>query len=434
MSKRNLLLPAALVATSAVTLALPASAASVPTAPSTCAAKAVAGGYDVTWTAPTYDGGTPVTEYRVREQGYSSPSVKVSASSRTVTWTTAIRDTADVRFVVRAVNAAGVSALCTTAPVSGSTSTPPPAPDASTFPYGPASYFRSRVDGSVVPVDESRTTTFRSFMRSHPDQGGKGITWPKINVDPNWAMSYHIGRSSDPVWRLKGGNTGDPRLKILTTQGFHMADAVADTFPTGNQDRPGVMIDPVFGYTAQFADAVPNKETRTITVSNAGIMWHGSNGLDYRNPQSDDARNFTSRGRIIDAMVIRRDLLDRAVANGTGLGHVLHLFFVETNTSEGFTSPMVGTESSKYGWGAEGDRIRLDPRIDLAARGLSGACLAVARTLQENGAYLGDNSGSSTQIKASQAGAYAGTNLSTDCMKGKVSFDDFQVVKRGWNG
>ena len=47
---------------------------------------------------------------------------------------------------------------------------------------------------------------------------------------------------------------------------------------------------------------------------------------------------------------------------------------------------------------------------------------AIARTLQENGAYLGDNSGSSTQIKASQASVCSGTNLSTDCMQGKVSF------------
>jgi hypothetical protein len=300
------------------------------------------------------------------------------------------------------------------------------------LPYAPGSILTSRVDGSGVPIDSQRTAAFRTFMHTHPDQ--KDITWPKINMNASWAMSYHVAKAGDPIWRLKGGNTSDPRLKILTTQGFHMADSVADTFPTGTQDRPGLIVDPVFGYTLQFADAVPDKATRTITVSNAGIAWHGSNGLDYRNPASDDSRNFSSRGRLIDAMVIRRDILDRAVANGTGLGHVLHLFFVETNTADGFVSPMTGAESGNYGFGAEGERLRIDPSINLAARGLSGACLAVARTLQENGAYIGDNSGSSTQIKASQPGAYLGTNLSTDCMKGKVFYDDFQVVKRGWTG
>jgi len=345
-----------------------------------------------------------------------------------------------VRFVVRAVNSAGKSKVCTTAPVGGSGSTTPTTPTTDpvsppatggALPYSAGSYFRSRVD--TAAIDQTRTNAFRAFMKQHPDQGGKGITWPKINVNANWAMSYHVHRKGDtePVWRLTGGNTNHEKLRILTTQGFHMADSVADSFPDGDQDRPGVMIDYENGYTVQFADAVPNKATRTINVSNAAIFWHGSNGLDYRNPKSDDARNFSSRGRIPDAMIIRRDLLDQAMQNGTGLGHVLHLFFVETRTADGFMHPMTGTESGKEGWGAEGERIRIDPSINLAARGLSGACLAVARTLQENGAYLGDNSGSSTQIKASQAGAYVGTNLTTDCMKGRVSFDDFQVVARG---
>ena len=426
---------------SAVCLGLPASAASAPTAPATCSATEVDGAYGVTWSAPSSDGGSSVTSYRVREQGFTKPALRPDPSTRSVTWTNAIRDTQDVRFIVRAVNSAGVSKACTTAPVktstdpgsdTGSDGVADPSRTAGLLPYGADSYFRSRVDGAGIPVDQARTTAFHAFMKSHPDQGGKGITWPKVNVNADWAMSYHVGRASDPIWRLKGGNTDHPLLKILTTQGFHMADSVADTFPTGNQDRPGVMVDGVFGYTVQFADAVPDKATRTITVSNAGIMWHSSNGLDYRNRRSDDKRNFTSRGRVLDAMVIRRDLLDRAMQNGTGLGHVLHLFFVETKTSDGFIHPMVGDESNKNGWGAEGERIRIKPGINLAARGLSGACLAVARTLQENGAYLGDNSGSSTQLKASQPHHYVGTNLTTDCMKGRVSFDDFEVISRSW--
>ncbi len=292
------------------------------------------------------------------------------------------------------------------------------------LPYSAGSYFKSRVENASV--NATRTAQFHEFMRTAPEQ--KGITWPKINMNANWAMSYHVGTSSDPIWRLKGGNTGNSRLQILTKQGFHMADSVADTFPTGTQDRPGLIVDPVFGYTVQFADAVVDKATRTITVSNAGIMWHSSNGLDYRNPKSDDSRNFTSRGRILDSMVIRRDILDKAIASNTGLGYVLHMYFVETSTADGVRSPMVGAESGKYGWGAEGERIRLKPSIDLAARGLTGAALAVARTLQQNGAYIGDNSGSSTQLKASQASVYAGTNMSTDMFQGKISWDDFEVL------
>jgi hypothetical protein len=305
---------------------------------------------------------------------------------------------------------------------------PPKPPDSTGLPYSADSFFKSRCD--KAPVDLARSESFRAFMRSHPDQAA--TNWPKVNMNPSWAMSYHVGKASDPVWRLTGGNTSVAQLKILTTQGFHMADSVADTFPTGDQDRPGVMIDPVFGYTVQFADAVVDKTARTISVSNAGIMWHTSNGLDGRNPKSNDKRNFTSRGRILDAMVIRRDTLDKAVAAGTGLGHVLHLFFVETKTTDGVVHPMVGAEGDKVGWGAEGERIRIKPSIDLAGRGLTGAALAVARTLQQHGTYLGDNSGSTTQIKASQPHVYTGTNLTTDVFKGKITWDDFEVIPKGW--
>jgi len=188
----------------------------------------------------------------------------------------------------------------------------------------------------------------------------------------------------------------------------------------------------VFGYTVQFADAVVNKANRTINVSNAGIVHHTSNGLDKRNPKSDSTKNFTSRGRLVDAMVIRRDTLDAAIAANTGLGHVLHLFFVETNTADGVCHPMTGSESGKTGFGAEGERIRIAPSVNLPARGLTGAALAVARTLQENGAYIGDNSGSATQIKASQPHNYIGLNLTTDAFKGKITWDDFDCVTRGW--
>lgn len=431
----------------AVSLVLTPGAEAADTRPGspTCSLAETGIGYRVTWKRPTDDGGASIRRYVVKVQGREASAVRLVANTanadnpiRSIDWTRADAGS-DPTFLVRAGNGVGMSRWCSTNPDAGEEEPPPPPPPgdgdnepSGNLPYTKDSFFKSRVDGSSVPIDQARTTQFHSFMRSHPDQGGQGITWPKINVNPDWAMSYHVGKASDPIWRLTGGNTGDSRLRILQTQGFHMADSVANTFPTGDQDRPGVMIDSVFGYTVQFADAVPNKSNRTINVSNAGIMWHNSNGLDYRNPRSNDDRNLTSRGRILDAMVIRRDILDQAISDGSGLGHVLHLYFVETDTSAGVTHPMVSEESGKEGWGAEGERIRIKPSVNLEARGLTGAALAVARTLQQNGAYLGDNSGSSTQIKASQPHNYVGTNLTTDAFKGKITWADFEVIKSGW--
>jgi hypothetical protein len=209
-------------------------------------------------------------------------------------------------------------------------------------PYSADSFFRSTVAGS--PVRRARTRAFKAFMKSHPEQ--KAINWPKVNVNPLWASTHCLGKATDPVWRLTGGNTNHSKLAITRTQGFHMSDATANLFPTGTQDRPGVMVDPVFGYTVQFADGVVNKANRTIAVSNAAVFWHSSNGLDYRNPRSNDRRNMSSRGRIVDAQVIRPDLLAAGIANNTGLGHVLHLFFVETKTVDGVCHPMANASPS----------------------------------------------------------------------------------------
>jgi UDP-glucose 4-epimerase len=71
-------------------------------------------------------------------------------------------------------------------------------------------------------------------------------------------------------------------------------------------------MDRVSGFTVFCANAEVVGRHR-IRVSSAGITYHSSNGLDYRNPLSDDRRNFTSRGRISNAMVIRRDLVRHGV-------------------------------------------------------------------------------------------------------------------------
>jgi hypothetical protein len=322
----------------------------------------------------------------------------------------------------------GLAATVTGTAVQWSLPRPAAAATSPFLPYTTTSYFRTPVTGA--PVDATRTASFRAFMKSHPEQ--RATSYPKITGlgGNQWGTTTHIGAATDPIWKLKNPRT---ETQILGTQGFHMADDVAARIPTGTQDRPFLIVDPVFGYSLFCADVVPDRSTRTITVSASAVFWHTSNGLDRRNPLSNDKRNFNSRGRIPDAMVIRPDLLRAGIANGTGLGHVLQAFFVETLSTAGFKHPMVGAESSKYGWGAEGDRIAIRPDLDLVARGFKDAALVVARTLQTHGAYLGDNSGSGTMLKGAQATAtynpYAGTNLTADSLKG-LTWDDFVVIAR----
>jgi hypothetical protein len=160
---------------------------------------------------------------------------------------------------------------------------------------------------------------------------------------------------------------------------------------------------------------------------------HASNGLDRRNPKSNNTLNFRSRGAIPDAMVIRRDLVDAGIAAGTGLGHVLHMFLVETNSAAGFCHPMVGTESGKYGWGAEGQRLAIASDVNLTKRGLSPAALVIARTLQQHGAYIGDNAGGGSTLKAEQATSERDVwngLLNQASLKG-ITWNDFVVLRTG---
>lgn len=298
------------------------------------------------------------------------------------------------------------------------------------LPYSADSFYKSRVAGA--PVDANRTAAFRAFMKSYPSQAG--TPYPKINgLGTNmWGTAYAEGSATDPIWKLTG--IVQTPVADLKTIGFHAPEWLGQVF-SGTNDSPFCVMDRGSGFTVFAANATV-VGPHLINVSSAGKMWHSSNGLHAKNPRSNDRRNFTSRGRISDAMVIRRDLVDQGIANGTGLGHVLHIFLAETNANDGFCHPMVNCEKRHVGgFGAEGERIAISPSVDLTKRGLSPAGLVVARTLQQHGCYIGDNSGSQSALKAEQTSSgrnpWAGLDFNQQSLA-KISWDDFVVLPRGW--
>ena len=294
------------------------------------------------------------------------------------------------------------------------------------LPYTSDSFFRTPIAGQ--PVDSARTSAFRTFMQTHPDQ--RSFSYPRINGtgSSQWGTAYAMGDASDPVWKLTG--TVPKPCACLASTGFHAPEWLG-TVLSGTSDSPFCVIDRASGFTV-FGGKASLVAPYTIKVSSAGIMYHSSNGLHGKEPCSNDTRNFTSRGRISEAMVIRRDLVDHGIANNTDLGHVLHLFLVETRSSDGCCHPMVGCEGNKYGFGAEGERIAIDPSVDLTTRGLSPAGLVVARTLQKYGCYFGDNAGSGSALKAEQENpnhpVWNGL-ISRDSLAG-LRWDDFVVLRR----
>lgn len=294
--------------------------------------------------------------------------------------------------------------------------------------YTPNSFFRSPVAGA--PSAAARTAAFRTYMNNNAEQ--KGVAYPQINgISDAWGTAFALGVTSDPVWKLTGNVPA--ACADLKTVGFH-APSWFGSMLTGTSDSPFVCIDTATGQSI-WAAQTRVTATRTINVGAAGRFMHNTNGLDRRNPLSNGPKNERSRGAIPDGMVIRRDLLDHAIANNTGLGHVLHMFLVETKSSDGFCHPMTGTESPRNGFGAEGERIAISPTVNLTTRGMTPGGLAIARTLQQHGCYFGDNSGSKTALKAEQNSStrnpWLGSGLNQHSLKG-ITWNDFVVLPKGW--
>ena len=296
------------------------------------------------------------------------------------------------------------------------------------LPYSADSYFRTPWQARAG-IDTAATVGFRQFMATHPDQ--KATPYPVIRGTGGnaWGMTYAEGNASDPVWRLTG--TVPSSVTILKTQGFRAPEWFGAML-TGTSDSPFVVVDRATGWSVWGAKAKVVGD-HLVQVGAAGLYEHASNGLHRKNALTTSRVNFRARGAIPDSAVIRKDLLDWGVATGGDLGHVLHLYFVETSTVAGFRHPMVGTESGKAGWGAEGQRIAIDPAVDLTTRGLTPEALVIARTLQRYGAYIGDNAGGPTSLKAEQENGVRsvwGGRLPKDALRG-LRWDDFVALSGG---
>jgi len=324
--------------------------------------------------------------------------------------------------------AIGVTLLVATrgsAPRAGPTNTGESGNGPPFLPYSASSFFRTPLTDSA-PLDPESDAGIAFIKRTDRS------AYPVIRgvEGDRWGTPFAIGTCDDPLWTLEGSVPRE--VSFLTSEGFHAPRSLADSL-TLTSDSPLVVMDRCgthsmpHGLTV-WAAKVSSAGDEKLEVGAAGAFQHDSNGLDFRDPESDSDLNYRSRGAIPDAMVIRDDLLRWGVAHDGDLGHVLHMFWEETDSSAGAVHPMVGAESGKHGFGAEGMRIRIKPGVDLAGRHCTAAGLVVARTLQRYGAYLGDNSGGASSLKAQQD-----SRLITRDALSCLTWDDFEFVQRRWD-
>jgi hypothetical protein len=386
-------------------------------------------------------GGTPTATGKAT--GGSTPtssSTSSSTSSKAAGTTAATKSSTSTATRSSASSSSSpTSSTGTSSTGTSSTATTGTQPKATTggpfIAYSADSYFRKPLP-AITPISSSNAAKIAFAKSSNPDsylklRGPNGI---------GWGIAYGEGSCSDPIYKIGSSGNLPASQAHLRTVGFHAPAAMWQHIPP-NGDAPFLVIDRCGtsarpgGLSVWGANAVVSGNT--VTISAAGSFAHDSNGLDRRNPQANSQLNERSRGVIPDSMAIRIDLLDNAIRTGSGLGHVLEVFWSETDSAAGFASPMIGAENGKVGVGAEGERFRIKPGINLASRpGCSPSTnpvgLAIARTLQQNGAYLGDNSGSGSGIKTEQNANYPG--LTADSLQGCMTWDDIEFLPRGWTG
>jgi hypothetical protein len=298
------------------------------------------------------------------------------------------------------------------------------------LPYTADSFFRRQLP-DVTPISPENARLVAFARSANPDpylkiRGAHGV---------GWGIAYAEADCSDPVYRI-GSGTLPASQAHLRDVGFHAPASVWQDIPP-NADAPFLVVDRCGTSARPGGLSVWGAGTKvsgsTVTVAYGGSFSHDSNGLDRRNPLSNSQLNERSRGVIPDSMLVRLDALDHAIRADTGLGYVLEVFWVETDSSAGVGHPMVGAESGKSGAGAEGQRFRIKPGVDLASRpGCGPVGLAIARTLQQHGAYIGDNSGSGSGIKTEQNANYPG--LDADSLRGCMTWDDIEFLPLGWDG
>ena len=219
----------------------------------------------------------------------------------------------------------------------------------------------------------------------------------------SWTMPVYWAKPGDKEYNVPW--TGYPSQRPTEHNTMRIPTGAT---PAATSDGAMVVYDVQRGYVTSFHQATYNNANDTWSTSGGSFAYLASNGLDNRVKQtpwhegSDDSRNSGSlRGNNGVTMYVSWEQVKAAADNGGDLGHIfkhsLASFF-----REDFIAPTIGsdgklpTSSPWYSVAPKnGTRMRIKPSVTLTGHGLTNAELAIARTLQRYGMYVGDSSNSS---------------------------------------
>jgi hypothetical protein len=258
------------------------------------------------------------------------------------------------------------------------------------------------------------------------DKGG----YPRIVVG-SWAEPIYWGRIGDPIYTIKPIGYGPTLKNVRIPRGARPSDTSDGQMSVF--DLPGGT---VFKLTKARFD--PNLDTWIATGTSQYSL--ASKGLACSIPESDRTcpMNSGHRGYPPGIHAVRYDEVSNGINGGQGIRHVLKVALDRTAACHVY--PGAGHESNKGGvLTCEGLVLRVKPAVNLSARGMSVGCLEIAMALQRYGAVIGDTGGVAMAIKVENLDvegrieSWSTFGVSTSCFQGKLTFDDFEVIARGYH-
>ncbi len=267
--------------------------------------------------------------------------------------------------------------------------------------------------------------------------GLSGYQYPYLATDGG--SGVWLGTSNDPA------ETVAPADGCDLPPGLNPLRIPDDAEPGSGNDSELLVYDQVQRKVVRLWEAVKSGGPGHYSWSAcwSSVYFMGSSGLegDVACQFDCDARNDGWRGLPGSLLTLRYDEVAADVAARSPVQHVVEL--VSWDNAACHLWPMAGDEGHSDPLLCEGYMLRIKPQIDLSARGLTGGCLAIAQGLQYYGGVIGDTGGHDYANILTvdlenvgldgETGRWSDLGVTSDCMSGKVSFDDLEVIQGGYD-
>ncbi|HET9075972.1 MAG TPA: hypothetical protein VFN68_03490 [Acidimicrobiales bacterium] len=280
------------------------------------------------------------------------------------------------------------------APPAGSpASGPSPGSPAAGPPAGPAPPFRWSDPTLTTPIPADAVLSSRSAGWAR-----QLATGPALDIY-EYGTGIYRADSSTPTQRVRmtQERSRGPTALSGRTVSMPTGQALLDLIPSGT-DGSFVVMQPDGRHEVDIWQPVVSGSGASAHLVSAsygdyyasGNAWHDATGAIGQGTGSGKAMGA---GAITDSE-LRAALASVGQPGGGVIPHALN--FSSSMSSSDYVAPAGRSDGDSGGGIPEGQRIRLDPTIDLAAiSGITPLELVIGRTLQTYGAYVTDSGGAS---------------------------------------